>query len=66
MRLENIVFLISIMLVMLVITNMLSHVHTLTPCGDDYLPFIGLVFGPMVGANVLTYSRGHPMCPLQV
>ena len=56
-----VVLIVLIVLIVLVITNMLSHVHTLTSCGDDYLPIVGLVFGPTVGSNVLTCSRDCPM-----
>ena len=43
-----------VMLIVLVVVNILSHVHTLTPYGD-YSICVGVVFSPMVGANVLTY-----------
>ena len=43
-----------VMLIVLVVVNILSHVHTLTPYGD-HSTCIGVVFSPMVGANVLTY-----------
>ena len=67
-RLGNIVHLIPILLIMSVVlvglvvlvvlivlffTNMLSHVHTLTPCGN-HSPCMRIVSGPTVGTNVLT------------
>ena len=42
-----------IMRIMLVITNIISHVRTLTPCGD-HSTCIGVVFDLTVGANILT------------
>ena len=42
------------MLIVLVVTNILSHVHTLTPFGN-HLTCMGVIFGSTMGANVLTY-----------
>ena len=60
--LGNVIHLLSIMLmvlivmlIMLVVANILSHVHTLTPCGD-HSAFMEVVSGTIVGANILTYS----------
>ena len=43
-----------IMLILLIVSNILNHIHILTPCGD-HSTCVGVVSGPMVGANVLTY-----------
>ena len=48
-----IMLVVLVVLIMLVVGNMLSHVHTLTPYGD-HSPFVGMIFGPVMGANVLT------------
>ena len=44
-----------IMWIVLVVTNIISHVHTLASCGN-HSTCVGVVFNPMVGASVLTYS----------
>ena len=50
----------------LVVTNMFSHVHTLTPCGDHSL-FVGIDFGPTFGSNVLIcFLEVIQQCLLQV
>ena len=44
-----------IMWIVLVVTNIISHVHTLASCGN-HSTCVGVVFNPMVGASVLTFS----------